>query len=125
MGSFVDSIRTLALALGGPGLVLVAFLDSSFLPLPGITDVLLVVMVTRNPGGMPWYVVATVAGSLAGCVNPRGVLLPGAPTLFELLPRGFRSAEDSCRELLKTQSVYPPSFAFTHGLSPDQQRHKY
>src|ERR1019366_1898541 len=68
MGRFVDSIRTLALALGGPGLILVAFLDSSFLPLPGITDVLLVVMVTRNPGGMLLYVAPTVGGSLAGCL---------------------------------------------------------
>ena len=68
MSRFVDSVRTLALALGGPGLILVAFLDSSFLPLPGITDVLLVVMVTRNPGGMLLYVAATVGGSLAGCL---------------------------------------------------------
>ena len=52
MSEFVGRIRALALALGGPGLFLVAFLDSSFLPLPGITDVLLVVTVTRNPGGM-------------------------------------------------------------------------
>ena len=57
-----------ALALGGPGLFLVAFLDSSFLPLPGITDVLLVVTVTRNPGAMLWYVAMTVAGSVAGCL---------------------------------------------------------
>ena len=56
MSRFVDSIRTLALALGAPGLILVAFLDSSFLPLPGITDVLLVVMVTRSPAGVVLYV---------------------------------------------------------------------
>jgi membrane protein YqaA with SNARE-associated domain len=68
MGSFVSRIRALALALGAPGLLLVAFLDSSFLPLPGITDVLLVVMVTRHPAGMIVYVAATVAGSIAGCL---------------------------------------------------------
>jgi membrane protein YqaA with SNARE-associated domain len=68
MGRLVDSIRALALALGGPGLALVAFLDSSFLPLPGITDILLVVMVTRRPSAMLWYVAATVAGSIAGCL---------------------------------------------------------
>ena len=50
MGEFVDKVRGLALALGAPGLFLVAFLDSSVLPLPGITDILLVVMVTRNSG---------------------------------------------------------------------------
>ena len=68
MGEFVDKLRGLALALGGPGLFLVAFLDSSVLPLPGITDILLVVMVTRTPGAMLWYVATTVAGSVAGCL---------------------------------------------------------
>jgi membrane protein YqaA with SNARE-associated domain len=68
MREFVDRVRALALALGGPGLFLVAFLDSSVLPLPGITDILLVVMVTRNPDAMLWYVVMTVVGSVAGCL---------------------------------------------------------
>jgi len=68
MGEFVDRVRVFALALGGPGLFLVAFLDSSVLPLPGITDILLVVMVTRNPGAMLWYVLTTVVGSVAGCL---------------------------------------------------------
>jgi membrane protein YqaA with SNARE-associated domain len=68
MSEFVAKIRTLALALGGPGLFLVAFLDSSFLPLPGITDVLLVVTVTRHPSAMLWYVVMTVVGSVGGCL---------------------------------------------------------
>ena len=68
MGEFVDRIQALALALGGPGLFLVAFLDSSFLSLPGITDLLLVVTVTRNPAAMLWYVAMTVAGSVVGCL---------------------------------------------------------
>ena len=68
MSEFVGRIRALGLALGGPGLFLVAFLDSSFLPLPGITDVLLVVTVTRHPAAMLWYVAMTVAGSVAGCL---------------------------------------------------------
>jgi membrane protein YqaA with SNARE-associated domain len=68
MSEFVARIKALALALGGPGLFLVAFLDSSFLPLPGITDVLLVVVTTRTPSKMLWYVVMTVAGSVVGCL---------------------------------------------------------
>jgi membrane protein YqaA with SNARE-associated domain len=68
MGDIVNKVRALALALGTPGLFLVAFLDSSFLPLPGITDVLFVVMVTRTPGAMLWYVLITVVGSVAGCL---------------------------------------------------------
>jgi membrane protein YqaA with SNARE-associated domain len=68
MGELVDRIRALALALGAPGLFLVAFLDSSFLPLPGIADVLLIVTVTRAPAAMIWYVAMAVAGSVAGCL---------------------------------------------------------
>jgi len=68
MGRIVSRIRGLALTLGAPGLVLVAFLDSSFLPLPGITDVLLVVMVTRHPAGMLLLAAAAAVGSIAGCL---------------------------------------------------------
>jgi membrane protein YqaA with SNARE-associated domain len=68
MTRFVAWIRAAALTLGAPGLVLVAFLDSSFLPLPGITDVMLVVMVTRHRTGLVWYIAAATLGSIAGCL---------------------------------------------------------
>jgi len=68
MTRFVGWIRTAALTLGAPGLFLVAFLDSSFLPLPGIADVLLVVMVTRHRSGLLWYIAAATVGSIAGCL---------------------------------------------------------
>jgi membrane protein YqaA with SNARE-associated domain len=68
MGRVADRLRVLALAWGAPGLFLVAFLDSSFLPLPGITDLLLVVTVTGRPEWVVWYVVATTLGSVAGCL---------------------------------------------------------
>jgi membrane protein YqaA with SNARE-associated domain len=68
MEKIVARVRTLALTLGAPGLFLVAFLDSSVLPLPGITDILLIVLVTRRPELMLLYVLATTLGSLAGCL---------------------------------------------------------
>jgi membrane protein YqaA with SNARE-associated domain len=68
MTRFVAWIRAAALTLGAPGLFLVAFLDSSFLPLPGITDVMLVVMVTRHRTGLVWYIAAATIGSMAGCL---------------------------------------------------------
>ena len=90
MGELVGRIRSLALALGGPGLFLVAFLDSTFLPLPGITDLLLIVMVTRNPNAMPWYVVATVAGSLAGCLVMHAIGKKGGEALVRKRFAGAR-----------------------------------
>jgi membrane protein YqaA with SNARE-associated domain len=67
MGRFADWIRSLALALGAPGLFLVAFLDSSFLSLPEINDLLLIWMVTRHKGRIVLYVLASTLGSIAGC----------------------------------------------------------
>ena len=81
MGALVGRVRSLALALGGPGLFLVAFLDSTFLPLPGITDILLVVMVTRHPGAMPAYVALTIAGSVAGCLVMHAIGRKGGDAL--------------------------------------------
>ena len=68
MGRIADWVRGLALTLGAPGLYLVAFLDSSFLSLPEITDILVVWMVTRNHDRMILYVIAATLGSLTGCL---------------------------------------------------------
>ncbi len=48
MKSLVTSIQNFAFALGGPGLFLIAFLDSSILSLPEINDLLIVWMVSQN-----------------------------------------------------------------------------
>ena len=53
-------------ALGGLGLLLVAFLDCSFLSLPEAVDVLLVWLVVRNEAAVAYYVVLATLGSLAG-----------------------------------------------------------
>jgi membrane protein YqaA with SNARE-associated domain len=67
MSRFADLIRSLALALGAPGLFLVAFLDSSFLSLPEINDLLLIWMVTRHKGRIVLYAAGSMLGSIAGC----------------------------------------------------------
>src|SRR5262249_58571432 len=81
MGERVGGVRSLAFALGGPGLALVAFLDSTFLPLPGITDLLLVVTVTRRPAAMLLSVVLTVAGSVAGALVMHAIGRKGGEAL--------------------------------------------
>jgi membrane protein YqaA with SNARE-associated domain len=68
MRRFADGIQSFALALGAPGLFIVAFLDSSFLSLPEINDLLLVWMVTRQKSRMVLYAVASTLGSIAGCL---------------------------------------------------------
>ena len=60
-------IYGIAVALGGPGLFVIAFLDSSFISLPQINDLLVVLMVTRYKAWMPYYAVMATLGSVAGC----------------------------------------------------------
>ena len=67
MRSFISSIYGFALGLGGPGLFTVAFLDSSFISLPQINDILVVLMVTQNKAWMPYYAAMATLGSIAGC----------------------------------------------------------
>jgi membrane protein YqaA with SNARE-associated domain len=65
--SFINWLHGVALLLGGPGLFAVAFLDSSFVSLPQINDILVVVMVIENPSRMPYYALMATLGSVAGC----------------------------------------------------------
>ena len=67
MKSFIAWINGVALAIGGPGLFIVAFLDSSFVSLPQINDILVVVMVTQNKSWMLYYAAMATLGSVAGC----------------------------------------------------------
>jgi len=65
--SFINWIYGFALAIGGPGLFVIAFLDSSFISLPQINDILVVLMVTQNKAWMPYYALLATLGSIAGC----------------------------------------------------------
>ena len=67
MKSFINWIYGFALAIGGPGLFAIAFLDSSFISLPQINDILVVLMVTNNKPWMLYYAAMATLGSIAGC----------------------------------------------------------
>ncbi|MEQ1730079.1 MAG: VTT domain-containing protein [Vicinamibacterales bacterium] len=68
MRSVVDWIQALALGLGAPGLFLAALLDSSFIPLPEVVDILLVWMTTQHESRMPMYAASATIGSVIGCL---------------------------------------------------------
>ena len=67
MRSFIASLYSFALSLGGTGLFAVAALDSSFVSLPQINDLLVVLMVTEHKAWMPYYAAMATLGSVAGC----------------------------------------------------------
>src|SRR4051812_15847058 len=73
MSKIVQRIQVLAMALGAPGIFLVAFLDSSILSLPEIADLLVIWMVTNNKPRVLLYVVSATVGSLLGCLLLYGI----------------------------------------------------
>ena len=68
MSRFVGWVQALALALGAPGLFIVAFLDSSLLSLPEIADLLIVWMVIQHKSRLILYASSATIGSIAGCL---------------------------------------------------------
>jgi membrane protein YqaA with SNARE-associated domain len=67
MKDIVAWVQGFAMAIGGPGLFVIAFLDSSLLSLPEINDILIVWMVTQHPERMPLYASMATLGSIGGC----------------------------------------------------------
>jgi membrane protein YqaA with SNARE-associated domain len=61
--------QTWAIALGGPGLFLVALVDASFLTLPELVDVLVVVLTIKHKSLMLYYAAAGTAGSVLGSMS--------------------------------------------------------
>ncbi len=61
-------IQAFAISIGGPGLFVIGFLDSSFLSFPEINDLLVIVMVTHHPQRMIFYASMATLGSVAGCL---------------------------------------------------------
>lgn len=68
MSRIVAWVQTFALSIGGPGLFVVAFLDSSFLSLPEINDLLVVLLVIEHKERMAYYALLATLGSVAGCL---------------------------------------------------------
>jgi membrane protein YqaA with SNARE-associated domain len=105
-------------ALGPAGLFVVAFLDSSFLSLPEINDVLIVTSSSAYPELAWLYVLLTTAGSLAGCsvlwwIGRRG----GEPLLVRRFGQGgLLSSRSAFRRwgmlALAVPALLPPPMPF-------------
>jgi membrane protein YqaA with SNARE-associated domain len=61
-------LQQLVAALGGSGLFLVTFFDSSLLSFPLVADALVIEVSIHNPARMPYYCAMAALGSLAGCI---------------------------------------------------------
>jgi membrane protein YqaA with SNARE-associated domain len=58
--------QALVETLGAPGLLIVAFIDSSFLTLPEVADLLVILLSIRSPAEWPFFALMTTAGSVMG-----------------------------------------------------------
>ncbi len=68
MAAFVEWIKDVAVSLGGPGLFVIAFLDSSFLSFPEVNDILIIWLTTQHKDRMIYYALMTTLGSISGCL---------------------------------------------------------
>ena len=66
-----------ALGLYGGGLFFLSFLDSSFIPFPGLNDVALIVLASKHPSRSLWYALLSTLGSLLGCFLMYGIARGG------------------------------------------------
>lgn len=67
MHRLVAWVQASAIALGGPGLFVIAFLDSSFLSFPEVVDLLIIWLVTAHKERVLYYALLPTLGSMAGC----------------------------------------------------------
>jgi membrane protein YqaA with SNARE-associated domain len=67
VSGFLSRLQSFAESLGAPGIFVIAFLDSSFLSLPQINDLIIVLGVAKRPALMPLYATMATLGSIAGC----------------------------------------------------------
>ena len=64
----MDGLRDSLLALGIPGLFLIAFLDSAGVPLPGGVGVVVLLLAWQQPSLFVWIALAASTGSTLGCL---------------------------------------------------------
>jgi len=82
LNAWKNKVHLFAAALGAPGLFLISFLDSSFVPFPIINDGLLVEFSIEHPARMPIYVLMAIVGSVLGCVVLYFVARKGGEAVF-------------------------------------------
>lgn len=86
------AIEIFVASLGGVGIFLVAFLDSSVLTFPVINDLLVIKFSIENPVRMPYYAFMATLGSVAGCILLYYLARKGGEAVFKR-QAGARSAK--------------------------------
>jgi membrane protein YqaA with SNARE-associated domain len=99
-------------ALGGVGLFISAFIDSSFVPLPLVTDLILIELSSRHPVRMPYYAAMAALGSLGGCIWIYWLAREGGQAYYR---KTQRNAPGKIRKLIQS---YPMASVFFPAVAP-------
>jgi len=111
-------MKAFAAAIGGPGLFIIAFLDSSFLSFPQVNDLLVISMVVQHPYWMIYYAGMATAGSVAGCLAIYYLARKGGDALVRrrfkgrILERAHRLVERNGVLTLLIAAILPPPSPF-------------
>ena len=105
--------------LGGPGLIILGLLDSSFLFVPFGNDLLVIALTARQHAAMPYYALMAAAGSCLGCALTSEIGRKGGEKgLDTRVPRKRlnyvkRRIKERGGWALAFASLMPPPFPFT------------
>jgi membrane protein YqaA with SNARE-associated domain len=88
-------------ALGGPGIFLLAFLDSSVLSFPVLTDLLVMQQAAARPARMPYLALMATAGSLAGSALLYVLAKKGGEAMF------YKSAGRRAQQIRRWVGKHP------------------
>ena len=69
MKRLLAAIQAAAVAMGAPGLLVIAYLDSSFLSFPEVNDIMIIGMVMEHPQRLVYYALMSTIGSVLGCLS--------------------------------------------------------
>lgn len=112
-------LQHLVASMGGGGIFVVAFLDSSVLSFPIITDLLIIQQSIEHPERMLYYAVMATIGSLAGCIWLYLIAKKGGEEFFHRHAKKHRMT-DKVREWVDSNaflsafvpSLLPPPLPF-------------
>ncbi|HXV65002.1 MAG TPA: VTT domain-containing protein [Vicinamibacteria bacterium] len=83
----MESLKHQLLALGLPGLFLIAFLDSAGVPLPGGVDLVVMLLAWQRPSLFVLIAFLAAAGSTAGCLVLYRIARTGGDAMMAKLSR--------------------------------------
>jgi membrane protein YqaA with SNARE-associated domain len=118
MRALAQAIQALATAIGGPGVFIIAFLDSSFLSFPEVPDGLVFSTVLARPHWMVYYAGLATVGSVIGCLALYAVFRKGGDALVRrrfngpMLDRATRLSRRYGVLALLVPSLLPPPAPF-------------